>query len=164
MSCCIFSILRIISSLSKLEGFNFTIFFACAKRHYHQLSRFENSRFQHEQILQGNLGTKRILGSNLEFLLEEQSKNIFGNNGDFGNFSREQGNRDPLGGLTMLYSKPDFHITVTCLRLPAIVLGIVPNLLLLLCLQSKEVVPGMISRGAQGDGAPLLKYFINLGG
>ena len=37
-------------------------------------------------------------GSNLEFLLGEQSKNIFGKKGDFGNFSREHGNTDPSGG------------------------------------------------------------------
>ena len=52
--------------------------------------------WEHEQIFQGNLGTKWILGSNLEFLLGEQLKNIFGNKGDFGDFSREHGNTEPL--------------------------------------------------------------------
>ena len=51
-----------------------------------------------EQIFQGNLGKRWILVSNVEFLLGEQSKNTFENKGDFGNFSREHGNTDPLGG------------------------------------------------------------------
>ena len=55
--------------------------------------------WEHEQIFQGNLGTKWILGSNSELLLGELSKNIFVNKGGFGNFSREQGNTDPPGGL-----------------------------------------------------------------
>ena len=49
------------------------------------------------KFFKGYLGTKWILGNNLEFLKEE-SKDIFGNKGDFGNFSREHGNTDPLGG------------------------------------------------------------------
>ena len=53
------------------------------------------NEWEHGQIFQGNLGTKWILGSNLEFLLGEQSKNIFGNKGDFGNFSREHRNTAP---------------------------------------------------------------------
>ena len=35
-------------------------------------------QWEHEQICQGNLGSKWILGSNLEFLLEEQSKTFLG--------------------------------------------------------------------------------------
>ena len=54
----------------------------------------------HEQIFQGNLGTKWILGTNLEFLLGEQSKNIFVNKGDFGNFSREH---RPPGASTLRF-------------------------------------------------------------
>ena len=38
---------------------------------------------------QGNLGSKWILGSNSAFLLREQSKPIFGDKGDFGNFPKE---------------------------------------------------------------------------
>ena len=34
--------------------------------------------FEHEQVFQGNLGTKYILKSNLEFILGEQSKKILG--------------------------------------------------------------------------------------
>ena len=55
--------------------------------------------WEHEQILQGNLGSKWILGSNSAFLIREQPKNIFGNKGGFGKFSREYGNTDTLGGL-----------------------------------------------------------------
>ena len=54
-------------------------------------------QWAHEQIFQGNLGSKWILGSNLEFLLEEQSKNIFGDNGNFRNLSGEHGAQTPLG-------------------------------------------------------------------
>ena len=36
-------------------------------------------------------------GEQFEILLGEQSKNIFGNKGEFGNFSREHGNTDPWG-------------------------------------------------------------------
>ena len=53
--------------------------------------------WEHEQVFQGNLATKWILGSNVEFLYREQSKSIIGNKGDFGNFSREHGNTDPAG-------------------------------------------------------------------
>ena len=49
-----------------------------------------------------NMGTNCILGSNLEFLLGEQSKNIFGNKGDFGNFSRELGSTDPSWGALII--------------------------------------------------------------
>ena len=34
--------------------------------------------WEHEQIFQGRLGTKWILGSNLEFLLKEHSKTFLG--------------------------------------------------------------------------------------
>ena len=61
--------------------------------------------WEHKQLCQGNLATKWILGSSLEFLLKEQSKNIFGNKGDFGNFSREHGNTDPPGGLSRFLIK-----------------------------------------------------------
>ena len=54
--------------------------------------------WEHDQFFQGNLGTKWILGSKSAFLLREQSKNIFGNKGDFGNFSKEHVNTDPPGG------------------------------------------------------------------
>ena len=59
--------------------------------------------WEHEQIFQGNLGTKWILGSNLEFLLAEESKNIFAKKGDFGDFSREHGNTDPLGASILFF-------------------------------------------------------------
>ena len=48
------------------------------------------------KFFKGYWGAKWILGCNLEFLLRELSKNIFGNNGSF---SREHGNTDPPGGL-----------------------------------------------------------------
>ena len=54
---------------------------------------------EHDQIFQGNLRTKWILGGNLEFFFKG-TEHIFGNKGDFGNFSREHGNTDPLGGLS----------------------------------------------------------------
>ena len=62
-----------------------------------ELAVFINGTWEHEQIFQGNLETKWILGCNLGFLLGEQSKSILGNKGDFGNFSREHRNTDPLG-------------------------------------------------------------------
>ena len=62
-----------------------------------QLSTGPPRTWEHEQIVQGNWGTKWILGSSLEFLLREQSRKIFGIKGDFGNFSRDYGNTDPLG-------------------------------------------------------------------
>ena len=59
--------------------------------------------WEHEPIFHGNLGTTWILGSNLEFLLREQSKNTFGNKGDFVNFSKEHGNTDTHWGPTILW-------------------------------------------------------------
>ena len=47
-----------------------------------------------ELFFQGNLKTKWILRSNLEFSVREQSKQVFGNRGDFGHFSREHKNTD----------------------------------------------------------------------
>ena len=41
--------------------------------------------WENEQIFQKNLGTKWILGSNLE-LFTGTVKKVFGNKGDFGNF------------------------------------------------------------------------------
>ena len=55
--------------------------------------------WEHEKIFQGILGTMWILGRSLEFLLSEQSKKIFWNMADDGNFSREKGNMDSPGSL-----------------------------------------------------------------
>ena len=63
-----------------------------------EIAVFITGNIQHEQRLQANLGTKWILGSNLDILLREQSKNIFGNKGDFGNFSMKHGSTDPSLG------------------------------------------------------------------
>ena len=45
-----------VSPLSKLKGFTSMVFFACAKRHYHQLSRFEIENFtSHAQSIESNV-------------------------------------------------------------------------------------------------------------
>ena len=64
--------------------------------------------WEHEQIFQRNLRTKWILGSNLEFLLGEQSRNIFGDKGDFGYSSREHRNTDPPGVSRNLLNSGNF--------------------------------------------------------
>ena len=49
-----------------------------------------------------------MLGSNSTFLLREQSKNIFVNKRDLGNFSKVHGKTDPPGGLYYETLKNDF--------------------------------------------------------